>query len=310
MKRTKKPTRKKPFRKASAILTGDWHLREDTPLCRTDNYWDEQWRKVGFVADLQAKHGCPVIHSGDLFNHWKPSPYLLTKTIEYLPGEFWTVFGNHDLPQNNIEMREKSGIEVLDRTGVLEVLKTGHWNQRPEKSGYLVFSKMDAIWNVLVWHVMVWQGDQPWPGCTDPEAGKLLRDTKGPDLILTGHNHKPFVVERDGRLLVNPGSLMRMSADQVDHRPRVYLWYEEDNTVEAVYIPIDPSGVSSISRVHLEQVQEKDARIEAFIEKLNMDWSSEVSFRKNLDQFFANNEVSENVQTLIWNSLEEKANGR
>ena len=307
MKRTKKPGQKKPFRKASAILTGDWHLREDTPLCRTDNYWDEQWRKVDFVADLQVKHECPVIHSGDLFNHWKPSPYLLTKTIEHLPGEFWTVFGNHDLPQNNIEMREKSGIEVLDRTGVLEVLKTGHWNQRPEKSG-LLFPRTNR--EILVWHVMVWQGDQPWPGCTDPEAGKLLRDTKGPDLILTGHNHKPFVAERDGRLLVNPGSLMRMSADQVDHKPRVYLWYEEDNTVEPVYIPIDLEGAPSISRVHLEQVQEKDARIEAFIEKLNMDWSSEVSFRKNLDQFFANNEVSENVQTLIWNSLEEKANGR
>lgn len=44
--------------------------------------------------------------------------------------------------------------------------------------------------------------------------------------------------------------------------------------------------------------------------ELNMDWSSEVSFRKNLDQFFANNEVSENVQNLIWKSLEEKANAR
>jgi hypothetical protein len=102
-----------------------------------------------------------------------------------------------------------------------------------------------------------------------------------------------------------------MSADQICHKPRVYLWYEEDNTVEAVYIPIDPGGVDAISRVHLEQIQEKDARIEAFIEKLNMDWSSEVSFRKNLDQFFTNNEVSENTQNLIWKSLEkENANGR
>jgi len=80
--------------------------------------------------------------------------------------------------------------------------------------------------------------------------------------------------------------------------------------INAEFIFSISSFAHFISRVHLEQVQEKDARIEAFIEKLNMDWSSEVSFRKNLDQFFANNEVSENVQTLIWNSLEEKANGR
>src|SRR6056297_209894 len=222
MKRTKKLRGAQPFRKASAIITGDWHLREDTPLCRTDDYWEAQWRKVDFVSDLQNKHQCPVTHSGDLFNHWKPSPYLLTKTIEYLPEDFWTVFGNHDLPQNNIEMREKSGIEVLDRTRVLDVLSGYHWNQPlPKKPVYPVGLNMFEK-RMLVWHTMVWQGDQPWPGCTDPEAGKLLRDTKGPDIIVTGHNHKPFVAERDGRLLVNPGSLMRMSADQLCHEPRVY----------------------------------------------------------------------------------------
>jgi len=309
MKRTRKNNADKNKKKVSAILCGDFHLREDVPLCRTDNYWEEQWRKVDFVADLQIKHQCPVIHSGDLFNHWKPSPYLLTKTIEYLPEDFWTVFGNHDLPQNNIEMREKSGIEVLDRTGVLNVLSGYHWNQSmPKKPVYPVGLNMFEK-RMLVWHTMVWQGDQPWPGCTDPEAGKLLRDTKGPDIIVTGHNHKPFVAERDGRRLVNPGSLMRMSADQIEHRPRVYLWFEEDNSVELVYIPIDVDGVSAVSRVHLEQVQEKDSRIEAFIEKLDMDWSSEVSFRKNLDQFFTNNDIPGKVQDLVWKSLEEKQNG-
>jgi DNA repair exonuclease SbcCD nuclease subunit len=309
MIRTKKSEQNKSFRKASAILTGDWHLREDIPLCRIDNYWESQWYKARFVSALQTKHGCPVIHSGDLFDHWKPSPYLLTKTIEHLPKDFWTIFGNHDLPQNNIEMREKSGIEVLDRAGILNVLSGYHWNQtKPNPFDETI--QFPGGRRLLVWHVMVWQGDHPWPGCVDPEAGKLLRDTKGPDLILTGHNHKSFVVEHEGRLLVNPGSLMRMTADQIDHRPRVYLWYAEDNTVEPIYIPIDPDGVSPISRVHLDQIKEKDARIEAFIEKLNMDWSSEVSFRKNLEQFFANNKVSENVQNIIWKSLEEKLNGK
>ena len=304
MKRTRKPGQKKQFKKASAILTGDWHLREDTPLCRVDDYWEEQWRKVDFISDLQIKHQCPVLHSGDLFNHWKPSPYLLTKTIEFLPDKFYTIFGNHDLPQNNIEMREKCGIEVLSRTGVLSVLTGHHWNQsHPKKtiipSGLNIFQK-----KVLVWHVMVWQGNQPWPGCTDPEANKLLRNTKGFDLILTGHNHKAFVVEQDGRLLINPGSIIRMSADQIDYKPRVYLWFEEDNTVKPVYIPIDPSGVVAVSRVHLEQVKERDDRIEAFITKLNMDWSTEVSFRKNLDEFFSNNPVPGKVKDLVWKSLE------
>lgn len=304
MKRTKKPPQQKP----TAILTADWHLSEEIPICRIDNYWEAQWRKVDFISNLQEKYQCPVIHAGDLFKHWKPSPFLLSTTMAHLPDQFWTVYGNHDLPQNNLEMREKSGIEVLERAKILDVLDGLHWNQtEPNPFDNMIQFENGAM--LLVWHIMVWQGEKPWPGCDDPEAGKLLRATDGPDIIVTGHNHKPFVVERDGRLLVNPGSIMRMSADQICHKPRVYLWFEETNTVEAVYIPIDPDGVDSVSRRHLQQVQEKDTRIEAFIEKLNMDWTSEVSFRKNLELFFANNEVSGKVQTLIWESLEGKTNG-
>ena len=97
----------------TAILTGDWHLREDSPTCRTDDFWTTQWEKVDFVSDLQKKYNCQVIHSGDLFNHWKPSPYLLNKTMRHIPKEFYTVYGNHDLPQHNIELADKCGINVL-----------------------------------------------------------------------------------------------------------------------------------------------------------------------------------------------------
>ncbi len=301
MKRTKAV-----MQQCTAILTGDWHLREDVPLCRLDNYWGKQWDKVNFVSALQREHNCPVLHSGDLFNHWKPSPYLLTNTIEHLPQQFWTVFGNHDLPQNNIEMRDKCGIEVLDRTKTLNVLSGYHWNQPLPQDpvfplGLNMFTK-----KVLVYHTMVWQGELPWPGCTDPNASRLLKNMRGPDLILTGHNHKPFTHQLGKRLLVNPGSLMRMTADQIEFQPRVYLWYEDTNTVIPVFLPIEKEDVSVISRKHLEAVQEKENRLEAFIAKLDMDWSSEVSFRKNLDQFFSMNDVHTNVEELVWKSLEEK----
>ena len=61
---------------------------------------------------------------------------------------------------------------------------------------------------------------------------------------------------------MNPGSIYRMEASQENHKPRVYLWYAETNTVEPVYIPIE-SGV--ISREHLETKEERDIRINAFI---------------------------------------------
>ncbi|KKL99820.1 hypothetical protein LCGC14_1810530, partial [marine sediment metagenome] len=86
--------------KPDLILTSDWHLREDTPICRTDDFWSAQWNKVDQVMALQSKYDCPILHAGDLFHHWKPSPYLLSETIDHLQGSrFYTVYGQHDLPQ-------------------------------------------------------------------------------------------------------------------------------------------------------------------------------------------------------------------
>lgn len=289
MKRTKQPT------KATAILTADWHLREDTPLCRADNYWEAQWKKVQFVSELQEKHDCPVLHAGDLFNHWKPSPYLLSKTIRNIPNDFWTVYGNHDLPQNSLDMKERSGVDTLLTSKVIRLLDGVHWGQEE-----ILLS--DSILNILVWHTMTYQGKEPWPGCPDPNSRQLLRKYKEPVLILTGHNHVPFVEEYQGRILVNPGALMRMSADQGDFKPRVYLWYQATNTAQPVYLPIEENV---ISRQHIEQVKQKDERITAFVEKLNTDWTTEVSFRKNLENFLSSNSISANVESIIWQSLED-----
>ena len=74
--------RKKSIRKPSLpslILTSDWHLREDTPTCFTGDWHQEQWKAVKVIRNLQAMYNCPVIHAGDLFHHWKPSPRTIDR---------------------------------------------------------------------------------------------------------------------------------------------------------------------------------------------------------------------------------------
>lgn len=286
-------------KQADAILTGDWHLRLDTPTCRTDDFEDTQWRKVEWVRDLQLIHKCPVLHSGDLFHHWRPSPYLLSKTLEYLPDQFHTVYGNHDLPQHNIEEAVKSGIHTLERAGRLTVLDGTHWGDKPVgRSFYFVNS--DRLG--LVWHVFTYQMKKPWPGIQGPKAGGILRKYPEYDIILTGDNHQAFVEEHQGRILVNPGSLMRQTADQINFKPRVYLYYAEENRVEAVYIPISESAVT---RDHLKRSQERDDRIEAFVEKIDSDWIANMSFEDNLEEFFQVNEVDPETKKLVYKAIEQ-----
>jgi DNA repair exonuclease SbcCD nuclease subunit len=281
------------------ILTADWHLREANPVCRLDNFCEEtQWRKVKFIADLQKQHNCPVIHAGDLFDYWKSSPELLSKTIEHLPNQFYTVYGNHDLPQHNINMIKKSGLYTLQIGGNVEVRELSYIE--PIHWGMIPFGKEDA--SILVWHIFTYQGKEPFPGCSSLTAKKLLKKYPQYHLIVTGDNHQSFIEEYEGRLLVNPGSIFRMDADQIEHKPRVYLYYASTNSVEPIYIPIKESV---ISREHIDVIKERDNRIHAFITQLNIhNWKAGFSFEENIKRFEQKNDVRKSVMEIVYKSIE------
>lgn len=296
---------------ADAILTADWHLREDVPICRMDDFSKAQWDKVDFVNDLQRQHNCSVICAGDLFHHWKPSPLLLTETIKHLPKKFFAVYGQHDLPQHNFDLAYKCGIATLYEANELKILEQCHWNQEPKDyweehpeniDEVLAFKGSNKVRLTLVWHRMTYTGSAPFPGCTDPPALTLLKKYPQYDLIVTGDNHKPFVVEHEGRLLVNPGCLTRQKADEAYHRPRVYLWYAKENKVKPVYLPIE-QGV--VSREHIERAEQRDGRIEAFVSRLDDEWKEAISFEENFEQFFQINKISQTVKNIIYKAVEK-----
>lgn len=280
--------------KVLAIATADWHLREDSPVCRLDNFWNAQWEKIAFIKSLQQKYDCPVLHAGDLFHHWKPSPHLLSVTMDFLPDQFYTVYGNHDLPQHNMSLRDKSGIYTLETAGKLHTLAEASWNELPQE-GSLSLGEL----NVLVWHVMTWTHKVPFPGCQTASAEKLLERYIF-DLIITGDNHQTFVVERDGRMLINPGSLTRQTADQADFQPCVFLILEGGKVKE---LPL-PIHKDVITREHLERKEQRDQRIEAFVSRLNEEWESGVSFEENLRRFEQSNQVRQSVMDIVWKSIE------
>lgn len=298
MERTKSIPKesKETLEKADAILCGDLHLQEgQIPVCRLDNFEGKQWQKLDFISDLQEQHNCPVLCSGDLYNFWKPSPELLSKTSQHLPSKFYTIYGNHDLKGHNLGFASKSGIYNLMINDKLHILKNTHWQQSPESD--LVINNR----KILVWHVMTYQGKDPWPNHKSTKGSKLLRKYPQYDLILTGHNHKPFVEKHEGRLLVNPGSIFRLTADQQDHKPRVYLWYADTNTVKAVYLPIEKSV---ISREHIDIKEERNNRIDAFITGLDSDWEALMSFKENLEAFKHKNKVKKSIMDIIYEVTE------
>jgi len=302
-------------KKVSAILTSDWHLREDTPVCYTGDFQQEQWIVVQFIKELQEQHECPVLHAGDLFHHWKPSPWLLRETMKHLPKLFYTIYGQHDLPQHNINLSNKCGIDVLEEAGKLTVLDQKnfsvskyiiiyglHWNELIAKvsntTPSVLLEKNDKM--VLVWHHLTYL-QKPFPGASGGMAEGILRKYPQFDLIVTGDNHTSFTIEYQGRRLVNPGNITRQVADQIDFQPKVYLWYAEDNSVKAVNLPIQ-EGV--ISREHIDIKEQRDKRIQAFVKQLDGNWQAETSFEANLEAFFQSNNVREPIKQLIYKAIE------
>ena len=203
------------MKKADAILCSDIHLREDQPTCRTDNFWEAQWQAIDFLANLQKENNCIVIHGGDLFHHWKPSPYLLSTTIEHLPKQFYTILGQHDIPQHALNLFNKCGVRTLEEANKLKVLETCHWGQTPSNPSINIKNRKLLVWHHLAYIV------SPFPGATGGQALSLLKKYNQFDLILTGDNHKTFIETYEGRILINPGSLTRQKIGRASCRERV-----------------------------------------------------------------------------------------
>ena len=273
--------------KPTAILTGDWHLREDTPKCRTDDFWKAQWKKVEFISKLQEKYSIPILHSGDLFHHWKPSPRLISWCIDILPF-MYVIPGNHDLPNHNLKLLEKSGLWTLEKAEKIRIWQT--------ELGEPYIHKAFGTDEIAIIHKLI---NHPQ---SDTTAKGILKKYKKYNLILTGDNHIPFSATEGGRLLVNPGSLSRQTADQIDHKPCVVLWDNEGH-IQPVELPIE-KGV--ISRNHLQQVEDRDERMDAFVSKLNDDYDIELSFEKNIEAYFESNRTRKIVKELVYESMENQ----
>lgn len=307
--------RKVKIKQVDAIICSDLHLTEQIPICRIDDYVSAQMNKLDEISAMQQRYNCPVLCAGDIFDHWKPSPWLISFALKYLPDELIAIPGQHDLPQHNLELIEKSGFWALSNALKLEwggtyhpyllihenfdiyTVPFGSMPPKPKKE----YNPNKEFKNILMLHQLTWQ-KEPWPGA-DPKGNalKLLKQNPDFDLIITGDNHQAFTEEYNGKLLVNPGSMLRKTANQIDFKPRVYLWNAESNTVVPEYLPIDADVVT---REHLEIKEERQGRMDAFINLIQSEeFEIGVSFEENVKQVLKSGKINQAVQNKVLEAL-------
>ena len=316
--RNMSPVRKIRF---DSIVGADTHIREDCPVCREpEEYMKAQWTKLDFIKALCAENHCPFLHAGDLFDHWRPSPWLISMALEHLPAMTIVAPGQHDLANHSLVELPKTGLQTLAQAGRVLILAGGFERvlgdpARPlaSVSGYAYGeTAKDALKSdknrkyALLWHHLTCYRDQPWPDAGADEPHTLFRSLPGYDLIVTGDNHQQFTARSGNaeRWIINPGSMMRMSTDQKDFEPAVFGWCAKNNSVTRIPLPIK-KGV--VSREHLgkEKKESRDLRISAYIKRAQKSYEAKLSFIENLKAHIKKNKVEKEVEELIWKAVGE-----
>ena len=307
---TKFKRERKSIKKFSALLSADWHLREDSPICRLDDYWKTQNNKVDFIFDLATRYKVPILISGDLGNKPRWSCRLLEWFISKVPDnlEIFVIAGQHDLINHRLDLWESSGIGVLHAAGVINFI------QEPKTIGdnFIIypFSYGQKIFHIekqnypaiAMTHQMIVEKKDLFPDQNALRGHQLLKKFSEFSIICSGDNHQSFVSEYKNNFLINAGGIIRSNASEINHKPRVYLWNAKDNEVEAMYLPIK-QGV--ISREHIDIVQERDERIEAYVSHLKKDYKIVLDYSDNMEEFLKKNRVRKRVKEKIWEAIGE-----
>lgn len=298
----KRKSFKESYGNPDAILTGDWHIREDIPVSRVDDFMLTQRKKLSFIRKMQKEFNCPVLHSGDVFNYWKVNPFLISFALTYFPSNIIGVYGNHDLPRHSYKLRKESALYALEKAGIFEEQGLSYGNKSDDFESLDDFTIVIKGRRILVRHVFVYRAKREfWYGDKAVSARALIEKFPDVDLIVTGDNHQSFVEEYDGRLVVNPGCLLREKLNEKDYQPTIYLWYADQNKVVPVVVPHNHDNIQETYSLK----KESQDRAKAFIERIEkLGDSISVNFDSNLRLYFQKNKTTKLVEEIVFKAIE------
>lgn len=263
------------------LCTGDWHIRETNPAYRIDNFKNTLKAKLNFIKQVCIDNKIDyIIQPGDFFDDASKVSYAaLVEWIEFFRGfpPIYTVLGQHDLKNHSLENRnipayilQEAGIIKLPAYPLFGVFDGFHYGQpiTPEN-------------NILIIHAMIINDKKLWDGQEGFVRGKTLLKKYKYNLIVAGDNHQKFIIKYNDKHLINAGSLMRTARNQIEHKPAVFIYDMDLNTVEEILIPIEPfDNVFDVNKISVEQ--ERSEELSALVDTMKQGFTTSLNFMQNL----------------------------
>lgn len=289
------------------IIAGDLHWRGSNPRARRDDYMEALSTKLTEIFNLSHRYYAPVIIPGDIFDSpttaWRIVGLLIAK-LKSCPTPILTIPGNHDIFGSNPDSAARTPYGLLELIGAIRDVSNEPFAWKSplgndswaRVTGYGYRASTDTAEGRWQFNAPTLEehAENPSPGyvpvakvhlghanlMTDP-PGHDMRHTlidevkTNADVIISGHYHPGFGIHRrgDGVLFINPGALARTAASASDLTRQVQvalLTIQEDGYCDAELIPLQSArpGDEVLSREHLDAAEEREERIQDFLELL------------------------------------------
>lgn len=258
------------------LLIGDLHLRLSNPKNRIDDYWEAFKRKMSYAYSIYKSNDCSyLIQPGDFFDSHKANSQTKAEAILLLQKlnepKIITVFGQHDLKHHS--QQENTPIAVLSAANLIKPLYNTSY--KIADSVYLYGASWgeefpeienERALNILVTHTFV--TEEPEIGIEKYATTNNLFSSTKFDLIVSGDNHKSFMIKKKERCIVNCGSLMRSSISQIDHQPCVYVYNTDGKKLKKFLIPIE--DFDKVMDIKYEQeIRDKNRSLDLLIDTIS-----------------------------------------
>jgi len=308
-------------------IIGDLHLTNKSPERRIDDYWKTLCRKVSQSLDIFDGRKCNIIiQVGDFFDAPTVANKVKSEVMQLLHcfGRFGDermlcVYGQHDISGHSKATLPNSPLVELESARVVKILGDNPVIAGPQQASVFFYGASfgepvpevldkDA-YNILVTHRMV--GDRAlWPGQVLPGPRQFLRQCPDYALILAGDYHYRFIETWQGRIIINPGAVIRKTISRFDleHQPAVVIFDTDTNESEVIELGIEP--IEKIFDLTKRDVRTKDnSLLVELVKRLKEGDEKILGWKGFLLKVLEEKKASMGVRQVIDEILEEVKNG-
>ena len=298
------------------LIGSDFHLREDTPICRDPAVWIPLQRKAVrfFFQTAKERKVDRAGITGDTFHRSHVHPKMLSMFLSELLDagvDLSLLAGNHDVPYHVIEDAEAS---TFGNLWALTKMKGSPVKTFDDIGAWYHFSELGKLKDqtgrdpsIAFLHELTFSDVDHRPDPVKEQAfvaDDLFDLLPAARFIFTGDNHQHFAVkERSGRWVINPGCLLRQDADEIDGESGFYFVDTDAGKVE--FIPVPDDGI--VDNSHLIAEKARDERVEKFIASLESNAEVSLDFLFNLEVARRNNKAELGSADKIIDELLEEA---